>query len=94
VSQAITGLEALKLRLRVTWMSGDFDEIAQIIEPGAVEFIEFLALGPSMCALDAACGSGNLSLSAARAGATPVPQAFPPQVPERAPKPSPPHRQR
>ncbi len=69
MSQAITELEALKSKLKATWMSGDFDRIAQTIEPGAVEFIERLALTPGDLVLDVACGSGNLSLPAARGGA-------------------------
>ncbi|NOT63701.1 MAG: class I SAM-dependent methyltransferase, partial [Acidobacteria bacterium] len=69
MTQAITELDTLKTRLRATWMSGDFDKIAQTIEPSAVEFIERLTLTPGTTVLDVACGSGNLSLPAARAGA-------------------------
>jgi SAM-dependent methyltransferase len=70
MSQPITELEALKSRLKGTWMSGDFDKIARIIEPAAVAFIERLALAPGTRVLDVACGSGNLALPAARAGAS------------------------
>jgi SAM-dependent methyltransferase len=69
MSQSITELESLKSRLKATWVSGDFDRIAQVIEPGAVAFMERLALTPSTRVLDVACGSGNLSLPAAHAGA-------------------------
>lgn len=69
MSQTITELEDLKARLKATWMSGDFDKIAQVIEAGAVAFIERLALEPGERVLDVACGSGNLAIPAARAGA-------------------------
>lgn len=62
-------MEALKTRLKSMWMTGDFGQVAKIIETGAEEFIARLALQPGVRVLDVACGSGNLAIPAARAGA-------------------------
>jgi SAM-dependent methyltransferase len=62
-------LETLKSRLKATWSAGDFGQIAKSTASGAAEFIERLHLQPGMKVLDVACGSGNLALPAARAGA-------------------------
>lgn len=62
-------MDALKARLKGMWMAGDFGEIAKHIEAGAEAFIARLALKPGDRVLDVACGSGNLSMPAARDGA-------------------------
>jgi len=62
-------METLKSRLKSMWMAGDFGQIAKQIETGAQEFIDRLELKPGDRVLDVACGSGNLSIPAARAGA-------------------------
>jgi len=62
-------MESLKTRLKAMWMAGDFGQVARHIETGAEEFIARLALKPGVRLLDVACGSGNLSIPAARAGA-------------------------
>lgn len=62
-------MTSLKARLKATWMSGDFDKIAQIIAEGGAEFIARLQITPGARALDVACGTGNLSFPAAHAGA-------------------------
>jgi SAM-dependent methyltransferase len=49
-------MEALKAKLKATWMSGDFDKIAQIYAPGAAEFVERLALRSGERVLDVAEG--------------------------------------
>ncbi len=66
---SVLELTTLKTKLKATWMSGDFDKIAQIIWDGGAEFIERLQLKAGTRLLDVACGTGNLSFPAARAGA-------------------------
>ncbi len=62
--------DALTARVQSTWTSGDFGRIARSYERGAAEFIARLELAPGDEVLDVACGTGNLALPAARAGAT------------------------
>jgi len=56
-------------RIRSTWTAGDFGRIAVGYAPGAAEFIARLGLARGERVLDVACGTGNLALPAARAGA-------------------------
>jgi SAM-dependent methyltransferase len=62
-------LEALKTKLRATWIAGDFGQIAKSYASGAEDFVKRLKLQPGMRVLDVACGTGNLALPAARMGA-------------------------
>ncbi len=62
-------MEALKTKLKATWMAGDFGQIAKSSAPGAAEFIERLDLQSGEKVLDVACGTGNLAIPAAQAGA-------------------------
>jgi 2-polyprenyl-3-methyl-5-hydroxy-6-metoxy-1,4-benzoquinol methylase len=61
--------DAVIARTKATWMAGDFGKIAQMYETGAAEFINRLNLRPGTRVLDVACGTGNLSIPAARTGA-------------------------
>lgn len=61
-------MQALKAKLKATWMAGDFGHFAKYMETGAEEFINRLNLAPGMRILDVGCGSGNLSIPAAHAG--------------------------
>ena len=69
MSTAQPELEALKTRLKGMWMAGDFGQIARSIEAAAEDFIERLEIEPGARVLDVACGTGNLAIPAARAGA-------------------------
>lgn len=64
-----TDIAALKKAMKSAWMSGDFGRIASANENRGQEFIDRLQLKPSARVLDVACGTGNQSLPAARAGA-------------------------
>jgi SAM-dependent methyltransferase len=69
VTEQQSPAEALRARVRATWTAGDFGRIAVGYEQGAAEFIARLGLGRGERMLDVACGTGNLALPAARAGA-------------------------
>ena len=62
-------IEALKTKLRATWIAGDFGEIAKAYAADAEEFVRGLNLAPGTRVLDVACGTGNAALPAARLGA-------------------------
>lgn len=61
-------MEALKARLKATWMSGDYGHFARYLEPGALQFLGRLAVAPGTRMLDVACGAGQIAIPAARAG--------------------------
>lgn len=61
-------LDALKTRLKATWMDGDYDYFSRFMESSAVEFLDRLNIAPGSALLDVACGSGQLGLIAARRG--------------------------
>ena len=69
MSTAIPDLAALKARLKGTWSAGDFGKIAESYATRAAEFIADLHMKKGERVLDVACGTGNLALPAARAGA-------------------------
>jgi len=64
----IHNFDAVKARQKATWESGDFGQIARTIENVAEEFMARLPLQPGSRVLDAACGTGNLAVLAARRG--------------------------
>ncbi|HEV7389783.1 MAG TPA: class I SAM-dependent methyltransferase [Gemmatimonadaceae bacterium] len=67
--QPANAADQLTERSRGIWSAGSYDRIAAGFRHEAVAFVERLALTPDLRVLDAACGSGNLTIPAARTGA-------------------------
>ena len=63
-----SGLGELKSQLRKTWMTGDYGRFSRYMERDAEAFYRRLHIKPGAQLLDVACGAGQLSLIAARAG--------------------------
>ena len=62
-------MEALKARLKATWMSGDYAHFAHYLEPGALDFLSRIDIPTGTDMLDVGCGAGQIAIPAARAGA-------------------------
>jgi len=62
-------MEALKTRLKATWMSGDYGHFATYLESGALEFLSRINVEPGARILDVACGAGQTAIPMSRAGA-------------------------
>jgi SAM-dependent methyltransferase len=69
IAEITPEMEALKARLKATWMSGDYGHFATYLEPGALDFLSRLPLQPGLRVLDVATGAGQIAIPAARAGA-------------------------
>lgn len=61
--------DPLTERSRAVWSAGEYDRIAAGFRHEADAFVARLSLVPGERVLDAACGSGNLTIPAARTGA-------------------------
>ena len=56
-------------QLRAVWMAGDYGRLARHLLPGTEAFVERLELGSKLRVLDVGCGTGELALAMAQAGA-------------------------
>lgn len=83
-TQTTIDINALKDRLKAVWTAGDFAEIARSYERGAIEFVNRVGIKPGTRLLDVACGDGNQSIPAARAGAEVTGIDLAPYLVERA----------
>jgi len=62
-------MRIIKGRMKDVWSAGDFGQIAKIIADEGNAFINRLGIKPDTKVLDVACGTGNLSIPAAKLGA-------------------------
>jgi SAM-dependent methyltransferase len=69
MSTVFPDLAQLKSGMKAAWMAGDFGQIANHISGEAQEFVTRLNLKPGIRLLDVACGTGNIAIPAAKAGA-------------------------
>lgn len=70
IAHDVARTDTLTERVRSTWSAGDYGRIARSYGRGGAEFIGRLGFSRAEPVLDVACGTGNLSLPAARIGAT------------------------
>ena len=63
-----TDMDALKARMKATWMAGDYGTFATYMEPGALKMLASWRLEPGTTLLDVGCGAGQIAIPAARAG--------------------------
>jgi len=68
-TQTTNEFDQLKIRLKATWMTGDYDLFSRYLEKDAEQFFRRLGVAPGTRLLDVACGAGQVALIAARAGA-------------------------
>src|SRR5215469_9973261 len=64
----IPDLAKLKSTLKAVWTAGDFSQIANFTATEAENFVERIGIPAGSKVLDVACGSGNTSIPAAKAG--------------------------
>jgi 2-polyprenyl-3-methyl-5-hydroxy-6-metoxy-1,4-benzoquinol methylase len=62
-------MDQIKSAMRSIWMAGDFGVVARTITGAAEAFVHRLAIAPATHTLDVACGTGNVAIPMARAGA-------------------------
>ncbi|MBX3066030.1 MAG: methyltransferase domain-containing protein [Anaerolineae bacterium] len=64
----VADMDALKARLKSTWMSGDYAVFATYLLDGALDFLATSEITSPAKVLDVACGAGQTAIPLARAG--------------------------
>jgi ubiquinone/menaquinone biosynthesis C-methylase UbiE len=64
----IQNIETIKTKMKDAWNAGDYGRFATYMEPGASEILKGWHLPPGCSMLDVACGAGQISILASRAG--------------------------
>ena len=67
--KSVSSIQQIKDSMRQAWMAGDFGVVAKTISGGAEDFVGRLVIPSGTRALDVACGTGNVAIPLARAGA-------------------------
>jgi SAM-dependent methyltransferase len=81
--QTAPDLEQVKQKQQLMWASGDFHQVAALIQSVADQVAEALDIQAGWRVLDVATGSGNAALAAARLGAETVGVDYVPALLER-----------
>lgn len=64
----IQNIEIIKTKMKAAWNAGDYGKFATFMEPGAIEILNSWNIKPGETLLDVACGTGQISIPAARNG--------------------------
>jgi ubiquinone/menaquinone biosynthesis C-methylase UbiE len=70
MATTLPDIAQVKAGMKNAWMSGDFGRIATFSSEAAENFVKRIGIPPRSRVLDVACGTGNTSIPAARAGAS------------------------
>src|SRR5262245_36074405 len=68
ITEITPEMEAIKAKMKATWMAGDYGTFAQFMEPGAVKLLADWQIPQGLRLLDVGCGAGQIAIPAARAG--------------------------
>jgi SAM-dependent methyltransferase len=64
----IQNIDVIKSKMKAAWNGGNYGKFATYMEPGAVEILNGWRISPGETMLDIACGAGQISIPASRAG--------------------------